>query len=333
MKVTYYFRRRIPSTHSIENVFERIAKQNGNNKLIYVPFESNRIIHILRNIVYSTKYQGSVNHITGDIHYAILGFRSKNWNILTIHDCGILFDKSKPVWKRLFIKYMWFILPVRKADIITTVSEKTRKEILQFAPYASDKIVVVPNYVNPDITFSERPFNTSVPRILHIGSTLNKNLSRVIEALEGLNCEFRIIGNVSATDRSKLESREINYTNAIDLTQDEIIREYYLADLVLFVSTYEGFGLPILEAQSAGRPVITSVISPCKEIAGEGAICVNPWNVQEIRSSIVEVIANDTLRKDSVLAGLENVKQYSFDSIQEMYSKIYALGKYKVCSK
>ena len=84
------------------------------------------------------------------------------------------------------------------------------------------------------------------------------------------------------------------------------------AEIFLFPTFYEGFGLPILEAQAAGVPVITSNVTSNPEIAGTGAILVDPYNTNEIADAIKELLTNKELRKQKIKLGYENVKRFSW---------------------
>jgi glycosyltransferase involved in cell wall biosynthesis len=89
------------------------------------------------------------------------------------------------------------------------------------------------------------------------------------------------------------------------------------------VSTYEGFGLPIIEAQAIGRPVITSNIPPMDEVAGDAALKVDPYDVSAIRTAILKLCADRVLQEELILQGLENVKQYRAPDIAEKYAQLY----------
>jgi glycosyltransferase involved in cell wall biosynthesis len=95
------------------------------------------------------------------------------------------------------------------------------------------------------------------------------------------------------------------------------------ADLVAFVSTYEGFGVPILEAQATGRVVISGNISPLTEVSGGGALLVDPSNSDEIKKGILQITENETLRNNLIQIGLENVKKYSAKSVAAQYFELY----------
>ena len=94
-------------------------------------------------------------------------------------------------------------------------------------------------------------------------------------------------------------------------------------DLLVFVSTYEGFGLPILEAQATGRPVITSNVLSMPEVAGDSACLVDPFDVSSIRKGILKVINDPAYREKLIKRGFENVKRFQPDKIAEQYADIY----------
>jgi len=109
----------------------------------------------------------------------------------------------------------------------------------------------------------------------------------------------------------------------LDIHDDEIVREYLNADMLVFVSTYEGFGLPILEGQAAGRPVITSCLSPMKEVAGGGACLVDPYSIVDIREGVLRVIHDSQYRAMLIQAGFDNVRAYSPKNVARQYSSLY----------
>ena len=102
-----------------------------------------------------------------------------------------------------------------------------------------------------------------------------------------------------------------------------MFNEYVSSDILLFCSTYEGFGLPILEAQSVGRVVITSRIEPMAQITGDGGYLVDPLNYLSIREGILNVINNSSLRNNLINNGFENIKKYSASDITRRYLRLY----------
>ena len=99
--------------------------------------------------------------------------------------------------------------------------------------------------------------------------------------------------------------------------------QYQLADIIVLPSTYEGFGMPILEAQAVGRPVLTSNISSMPEVAGDAACLVNPYDVNEIRAGINKIISDDNYRESLIQKGFENIKRYNPERIATDYYELY----------
>ena len=100
-------------------------------------------------------------------------------------------------------------------------------------------------------------------------------------------------------------------------------RQYADCDLVSFVSVGEGFGVPILEAQASGRPLITSDLSPMREVAGEGACLVDPSDVAAIRAGIRKIIDDADYRRQLVARGLKNAARYSPATVGGRYLELY----------
>ena len=91
----------------------------------------------------------------------------------------------------------------------------------------------------------------------------------------------------------------------------------------MFASTYEGFGLPILEAQATGRPVVTSNLGSMPEAAGDGALMVDPFSVEAIRAAVTSIMARSDLRSSLIERGLANVRRFQPREIAQQYARIY----------
>jgi len=102
-----------------------------------------------------------------------------------------------------------------------------------------------------------------------------------------------------------------------------MIRRYEDADIIALASTYEGFGMPILEGQAVGRPVISSNLFSMPEVAGNAACLVDPFDVNSIRAGIIKIIQNDEYRNRLVRDGFENVKRFDPDHIAFQYLDLY----------
>jgi glycosyltransferase involved in cell wall biosynthesis len=317
IKVDLILRKRSKHFFSIENVFVFI-KQYLKAGLVELPYESKGIVNRFKNIQYLWQKDIQIIHITGHDHY-LLWYPFKN-TILTIHDLEAL--KRKKGIKYWIFKKLWFDLPISNAAVVTTISEFTKKELLTLKDYKTP-IRVIPNPLTLAVQFEPKVDWSSSLKVLHIGTKANKNLKRTIEALKGIDCELSIIGKLNPEQEKALKEAQINYRNVSNLSEAEIIAEYRRCELLCFVSTYEGFGLPILEAQALGRVVLTSNLASMPEVAGEGAFLVDPFSVESIREGIERLIKENDLRKELIEKGRENLKRFEPKDIAKQYQALY----------
>ncbi|WP_282117800.1 glycosyltransferase [Maribacter aquivivus] len=322
MKITYFFRH--PKVgFSIQRVFQTVNKSISKNteiEEIFLPSPKSNLLSILKNGFFSRKHQGSINHITGDAHY-LTYFLPTNKTIVTVHDImyySYLKGLKKIIWKYLYINSL------KKAHKIIFISEFAKEQVLNEINLPNELYTVIPNPVSCDFIKKEKKFNKSKPIILHIGAHSDrKNLKRSIIALKDIMCHLRIIGKLNLETKELLQKHNIEYSNAIDLNNSEIVSEYEKCDIVNFPSLFEGFGMPIIEGQAVGRVVITSNISPMKYVAGGGAVLVDPIDIASITLAYREVIENDILRSKIIDKGFENIKHYQVKTIAEKYIDIY----------
>lgn len=323
MYVSYFFRKRRRNAYSIEHIFEGLSAQIKKEGRIGVrKIEVSSIRDLFTNIFQARAAQSEVNHITGDIYYVMLGLNKKN-TVLTIHDCVFKTQYSKWSFKYWIINWLWYQLPVRRSNVITTISEKTKREVMELTGVKEDKIKIIPNFYDPRLHFAPKEFNKTRPRILQIGTKENKNLPRIIEALNGIKCELDIVGPLNEKAIQLLEKNKIQYINSSNIPFETLKKKYEEADIVLFISTYEGFGMPIIEANVVGRSLITSNLSPMTEIAADSAMKVNPYDVLEIKLSVMQLIADADLRQQLIKNGLMNAERYNINTIAHKYTLLY----------
>jgi glycosyltransferase involved in cell wall biosynthesis len=185
------------------------------------------------------------------------------------------------------------------------------------------KIVIIYDFIHDMFKPVNKVINKQRPVILQIGCAPNKNLERLIDAMQEVECELIIIGKLSSKQRSLLYENKIRYQDKYDISMEELYEQYKQADLLCYVSTIEGFGMPLLEAQATGLPVITSNCSSMPEVAGAGALFVDPLSTYAIREGIRELINNDELRNRNVMSGFENVLRFSKEKIALEYLGVY----------
>lgn len=324
--ITYIFRKKSPTVFSIEKLFDALythfEKSGEPVRRLELLYVSSGIVSVLRNAWFvAARRNRSALHITGDVHYAGL-LCPFTKTIITIHDCVVLQRGSG--LKRFVLWALWFGLPLRLASVITVISEQTKREVLKTVAISEKKIVVIPNFVDPSFAFRFRPFERERPRILHVGTTPNKNLARVVAALQGIPCVLVIIGRLSPALLDHLEASGVSHENFVGIDHAELRDLYWGADIVSFPSTYEGFGMPILEGQASGRPVLTSDLEPMRSVAGEGgALLVNPESVDSIREGFLQLIGDDLLRTRLISAGRNNCGRFTLEAVAASYLAVY----------
>ena len=284
------------------------------------PFYSNGLVRRTLIAFSAALHQGDLNHITGDINFASL-FLSRKRTLLTILDAGVM--DGKHGLRKALLDWLWFRLPAKSAQMITTISESAKKDILKYADVPEEKIRVIPVAVSPLFKWTPKEFGASCPRILQVGTKKNKNIVRLIPALAGLPCKLQIIGPLTDSLRNQLDASMISYENWSNLRLDEVVRKYQQCDLLTFCSTYEGFGMPIVEANVVGRPVVTSGVSSMPEVAGNAACLVDPFDTASIRAGISRVIEDADYRSELIANGRINAERFDANNIAEQYLAIY----------
>jgi glycosyltransferase involved in cell wall biosynthesis len=248
-------------------------------------------------------------------------FLHKQNTVLTIHDCRSLHRLSGI--RREIVKLFWYTIPCRRSALITTISEFTRSELIRYTGCPPEKVRVVPDPVGQKFVPCSRIFNEACPAILLVGTGSNKNLERAAAALRGIPCQLQIIGALSASQKVVLAANDITWSARAKLPSAEVVAAYRNCDFLLFPSTYEGFGLPIVEAQATGRPVVTSNVCSMPEVAGAGARLVDPFDVNSIREGVLEVIGDAAYRRRLIENGFRNVFRFSAETIARQYVDVY----------
>jgi len=251
--------------------------------------------------------------------------------VLVIHDCA--YDRfrefenilSKIYFRAMFYGAKWF------SKKIITVSNFSKKELIELYKIKPEKIKVIYEGVpemeevsEEEIQNTLNKFKINKPYFLYIGNWRpRKNLPGLIKAFKlfinkgfdyllviGGRKDKRFLDLEKEIKKNQLEGKVI-LTDT--LTRKEITCLYKRAKVLTFPSYYEGFGLPVLEAQSLGIPVLTSNTSSLPEVAGEGALFVDPYDVNDIFQGMEKVVFDEKLRQELITKGYENIKRFSWE--------------------
>jgi glycosyltransferase involved in cell wall biosynthesis len=319
IRVNYIFRKRGIGHNSIEELFQSIIAKlpvEVEPIIVELPYSGASPKSIMLNIWHVLFLKGII-HVTGDVYY--IGLIPFKKTILTIHDIHFI---SGSFMKKLFLKLFWLVLPAFFAKRITLISEFSTRELLKITPWAKKKVRVIYNPVNTILETKEKEFSRP-PKILHLGTKLNKNLINTIKGLSDIECVFIILGALTKKQQNALIEYNIDFVNYVGLPFLKIKELYESSDIVSFISLYEGFGMPIIEAQKVGRVVITSREASLPEVAGSGAYFVDTKNIDEIENGFNRLIQDKDLRISLIQNGFENVERFNMAAINQQYVDLY----------
>lgn len=324
--VIHFQRRPRPGFNfSIESIFENLRCRLKDTVDFTVATSSyfndgyaSKILNIVQAAFRSKK--NAIAHITGEVHFLNLLMPGKNV-LLTIHDCR--FMERKTGLAKNMMGWLYLEQPVKKAALVTVISESTKAEVLRYTSCPAEKIMVIPNSVDDIFRPAPKTFNKDCPVILQVGAASNKNLGRLAEALKGIRCRLVVIGDVSAPDLKKLQGNSVDFLIKNNLTKEQLYQEYVSADMLAFASTYEGFGMPVIEANCVERVVLTSNISSLPEVAGNAACLVNPYSVEAMRKGLLSIIEDDGYRQQLIENGKQNRLRFNGNTIADAYYQVY----------
>lgn len=237
--------------------------------------------------------------------------------IITIHDLIHLGFGSRA---RVFY-YNSVIRPLsKKAFRIITDSEYSRQEIINWTGLPIDRVTVAYCGVNADYTSVGERYNFGRPYLLYVGNRRNhKNLVRLVRAFAASKFPRDVALAFSGDADEQLMRLAKRVSIADQLVFLGRIEESHLPAVyrgalgVVFVSLYEGFGLPALEAMACGIPVLTSNVTSLPEVVGDAAICVDPYDIDAIAQGIDRLIGDAQLRTKLRDDGIERAKEFTWD--------------------
>ncbi len=276
----------------------------------------------------------------------VLPFFIKTKRILCILDMGYYLPKYN-AYKFLDNIYMKLMIrnSCQRAGKIIAISKNTKKDLISILNLDSDRIKVI--YLSADNFFkrttsnkelikTKKRYNLNKDFIFYSGSiSPRKNLIRLIKAYnrvkEKAKLDLVITGNKMW--KNDQEMKLIKQNRGIKLLgyvpKEDLRGLYNLAEMYIYPSLYEGFGLPILEAQACGCPVICSNTSSLPEIAGDSAYYIDPYNEKDITDAIIKLSKNKKLKEELIKKGYKNIKRFSWNKSARDLLRVCE----EVCSK
>lgn len=257
--------------------------------------------------------------------------RFKKPTIGTIHDLILL--KTKTESNDVIERHKRILEHTLKvSDSILTVSEATKVDVVQYFDVAPEKIMVAHNGVEYDLYRRKhskeeedavrKKYCLPEKYFLYLGSMRkHKNVERLIRAYAlldaGIRNEYKlVITNANKEIKQLIEALDLQksiVSTGFVCERDKVLI-YQMAFVSMFVSLYEGFGLPIIEAQAAGTPVITSNVSSMPETAGKAALLVNPYEIEQITHAMQRYVQDSELYARKREEGFLNAQAFSWDS-------------------
>ena len=334
MRVAYFLpRAREGRGHSVQHIADGIIATldpEFEASRVVSRYESSGVLARLYNIIEAKFRQEQVNHITGDVHFLTYLLDPRR-TVLTVLDCGRI--NGEPNWRKWVVKLFWFSIPVRQCAAITVISGAVKDDLLRHVHIDPEMVHVVPVAVPSVYKRVPRRFNSERPVVLQVGTNPNKNLPRTFEALADVPCELRVIGPLTPEQRALLDQFGLSYENFINLTNEQMLEQYSQCDVVSFASTFEGFGMPIVEGNLVGRVVVTGNTSSMPEVAGGSACLVDPFDVDSIREGFVCVIRDAPYRESLIEKGYENAKRFDPTTITRQYESLYREAAARAATK
>jgi len=263
--------------------------------------------------------------------------------ILTIHDLIPLLypDSYSPNLARKWNTSLKLI--VNRVDHVIAVSQKTRDDCIKYLKIPPENITVIPNGFNDafqhlqNIEEVKKYIKTTYnldDYILFAGRIeARKNLTTLIKAFyqlkkSGLNHKLAIIGGKGWKHEEVLhEIQRLNLQHEVIfpgyVPDEDLVKFYNAADLFVYPSLYEGFGLPPLEAMASGIPVITSNTSSLPEVVDDAGIMVDPLDVEALTEAMFKVLGDKNLQRKLAEKGLSRSKEFSWDKTAQKTWQVY----------
>ena len=265
---------------------------------------------------------------------------SKIKGIVTIHDLIFLRHPEYYHWIDRKI-YTWkFHQTLKQADHIIAISECTKRDILEFGNFDAEKISVIYQSCNPrfadlpsqqDIDDTTSKYELPKRYLLNVGTIEErKNLMSAVKTLKYLPDDIHLVSVGKKTkyaEKVMKKADEIGVSHRLHLlsgvTDNELNVIYKKAELFVYPSRYEGFGIPIIEAIFSGLPVVACTGSCLEEAGGPHSLYVNPDDIEGMAKAISQIIDNEEEREGRVRLSMEYVQRFKGTNLASQVFEIY----------
>jgi len=281
-------------------------------------------------------------------HYVVPAF-SPRPIVTTVHDVIQLFyPPEERATLALFYLRMVLRSALRRSRVVITVSRTSRRDLISLFSADPGRLMVIPNGVDPELAARPSPsevealkefYGLQAPLVAVVANDKpHKNLDVVLRAYHLAVRRHRIpgqlvfVGGVEPSSRLAARAARLGLTDRVRflgrVPQSHLRALYHVAAVLLHISLYEGFGLPVLEAMSAGLPVVTSNVGAMRELGEDVARLVNPLDVDEVASAVEKVLVDDPLRRRMVEAGRRRAERLTWERTVDKTVEAYrrALG-------
>lgn len=287
---------------------------------------------IFMNAVWNRLHAFPIEWLIGNVDV----FHSSDWTqpptkaykVATIHDLSPLRFPEMTHPKIVTAHKARLKWVAKEVDKIIAVSEFTKKEIIELLDISPNRIVVIHEAPDPDMVSVDKQraeqvrnkFGIAGDYLLVVGADTRKNIPAIIQAFSKLRKSMtRILLVIAGRPWGKIPGVDGVITLG-HVGRQDLAALYSGAQVLVYTSLYEGFGLPILEAMQIGCPVVTSNISSMPEVAGDAAILIDPRVPAKIADGIEKVLSD---RKKWIERGKKHIKQFSWEKTAKQTLKVY----------
>lgn len=260
--------------------------------------------------------------------------------IVTCYDLIFFKDKYVSPFQRTFNNLC--LNGMKRADKIITGSEFSKKDIVECLNIESSKVKVAPFaydselYKQTETGLSDKYGLRNNKIVLYVGSEQKrKNVDKILKAIALVKkkCPGIVFVKVGKPGESSAREKlmDLIYGLKIDenvrfidyIEEEDLPPIYNMADVFVFPSSYEGFGLPVIEAMACGCPVITTKKTSLVEVAGDAAICVDPNDIEELARMIIRVLDDKEVAEKLRKKGLLQAKKFRWETTVKVIEQVY----------